>query len=595
MKHNKILLFLLSTLVFVAAHICIAQTSQNDSEWYPFSFPKNLAADSPLNIGKLVLDAPAGKHGFVKIQNGHFYFEDGTRAKFWGTNLCFNANFPDKKMAEIMADRIAFFGFNAVRLHHMDDSFESHGIFKDIVPDSKDPQMKKTGVLSQRQLDRLDYFIYLLEQRGIYIDMNLLVGRHFTKADGVVDAEKFGEAAKPVSMFDPKLIELQKQYAKDLLTHFNPYTRKRYADDPAIAIIEITNENSLIKSWESNKLNGTLFSFIKNPIPPYYTRQLDHLWNEWLNKKYGTKNLHSDRPVYQLLYSYSQQSQDDIKQFYTDLQSSYFEQMTSFLHKNIGIKVPITGIGGFRTPDDIKSLQTTDFIDFHTYWDHPKFPNRRWDHNDFKINNNHKLGMVGAIDKARTQVPKDKPFTITEWDHCFPNQYAYETPVLMGIKAQESDWDALFQFTFFDGWKKEPDFTKIQGFFDSGANPQQLILIGLGGWLFLKNTEIHYSLNDDVLEVDTPSLSGAVGFLKEKNIEINGKTVRPSENGAVFVFSGNSPLNESKDISLITIGEVKNTDEGWINGKFHWGKAPILLKKLEINYPNDQIKRRLPF
>ena len=28
-----------------------------------------------------LLDAPAGKHGFVTTRNGHFYFEDGVRAK----------------------------------------------------------------------------------------------------------------------------------------------------------------------------------------------------------------------------------------------------------------------------------------------------------------------------------------------------------------------------------------------------------------------------------------------------------------------------------------------------------------------------------
>ena len=29
-----------------------------------------------------LLDAPAGKHGFVRVKDGHFYFEDGTRIRF---------------------------------------------------------------------------------------------------------------------------------------------------------------------------------------------------------------------------------------------------------------------------------------------------------------------------------------------------------------------------------------------------------------------------------------------------------------------------------------------------------------------------------
>ena len=192
----------------------------------------------------------AGKHGFTKTIGDHFEFEDGTRARFWGTNLCFSACFPSKKEAKIMAERIAFFGFNAVRLTHLDFFFEPRGIFEDIAPALKDPQAKETGHLSKKQLDRLDYLIYQLKQCGIYVDIILLCSRHFTEADGIVDAEKLGMAAKPVSMFDPKLIKLQKKYAKNLLTHYNPYTKLRYCEDPVIALVEITNENSIIDAWK---------------------------------------------------------------------------------------------------------------------------------------------------------------------------------------------------------------------------------------------------------------------------------------------------------------------------------------------------------
>ena len=39
-----------------------------------------------LNFSHL-LDAPAGKHGFVRVKDSHFYFEDGTRARFLGFNV----------------------------------------------------------------------------------------------------------------------------------------------------------------------------------------------------------------------------------------------------------------------------------------------------------------------------------------------------------------------------------------------------------------------------------------------------------------------------------------------------------------------------
>src|SRR3990167_4786442 len=110
--------FIMSCLSVLALNLVNFAIAKEQDEWYPFALSEKLDPDSPANIGKLVLDPPAGKHGFCKVRDGHFYFEDGTRAKFWGTNLCFNACFPTKEQAEIIADRLAFFGFNTVRLHH---------------------------------------------------------------------------------------------------------------------------------------------------------------------------------------------------------------------------------------------------------------------------------------------------------------------------------------------------------------------------------------------------------------------------------------------------------------------------------------------
>lgn len=515
-----------------------------EDEWFPFFFPAKLDPASPINIGKLVLDAPAGKHGFVKVKDGRFYFEDGMHAKFWGTNLTFSACFPDKKQAEIVADRLAFFGFNAVRLHHMDSSFEPRGIFEDIFPAFKDPQMKKTGTLSKKQLDRLDYLIYQLKQRGIYVDVNLLVSRHFTEADGVIDAGKLGMAAKPASMFDSRLIGLQKKYAKDLLTHYNPYTKLRYCDDPAIALIEITNENSI-------------FGLDKKPIPDYYLKQLEHT-------------------------------------SYMELEKKYFKEMTAFLKKECNVKVPITGIGGYSHLEDIEAQESCDFIDKHAYWDHPRFPHKRWDRNDFRIRNKSmlkdtNLGIIGNILSSEPKaVNKElsKPYTISEWNHCYPNQYAYETPVLFASYAVKNDWDGLFQFSFSG---EEPVFDDIQTWFNVMTNSQQLVLSSLGGLLFHKAKDLKINLDNSILRVDSNILKGIAGFIKNKTFEFDNLTITPNQDGAVFVYSpeGKS-FEKSNNLIVVAISEIKNTNSGWSSKeKFNWGSAPTLLKNMDVKITKD--------
>ena len=67
-----------------------------------------------------LLDAPAGKHGFVESRNGHFYFEDGTRARFIGFNVAARSNTPDHVTADKMAERFASMGVNIIRLHAAD-------------------------------------------------------------------------------------------------------------------------------------------------------------------------------------------------------------------------------------------------------------------------------------------------------------------------------------------------------------------------------------------------------------------------------------------------------------------------------------------
>lgn len=67
-----------------------------------------------------LLDAPAGKHGFLQIKDDHFYFEDGTRARFLGFNIAARSNTPSHELAEKLADHFASMGVNIIRMHAAD-------------------------------------------------------------------------------------------------------------------------------------------------------------------------------------------------------------------------------------------------------------------------------------------------------------------------------------------------------------------------------------------------------------------------------------------------------------------------------------------
>jgi len=44
--------------------------------------------------------------------------------------------------------------------------------------------------------------------------------------------------------------------SQQLLTHVNPYTGNAYINEPAVIMVEIVNENSLVEAWFDNRLLG---------------------------------------------------------------------------------------------------------------------------------------------------------------------------------------------------------------------------------------------------------------------------------------------------------------------------------------------------
>ncbi len=216
-----------------------------------------------------LLDKPAGRDGPIVIRGGHF-FSGGTRVRFWGVNLAFSANFPPHDAADRLASRFARYGINAVRFHHMDNQPYPNGIFADANLDT----------LSPVALERLDYFIAALKRNGIYADLNLHVSRNYRNYHKDAAGHDGPAMDKIVDLFDPDLIAAQKRYASDLLQHFNVYTHARYADEPAVGIVEINNENSFFM-WDGDRTIANL--------PAVYATELARQWNKWLSGKYGTR------------------------------------------------------------------------------------------------------------------------------------------------------------------------------------------------------------------------------------------------------------------------------------------------------------------
>lgn len=276
-------LFLLSgvlfcTIVSYAQEIPVAPPKQTLPaaadliKWHLPGYPV-FDKNSIGNVLNWLHDAPAGKHGHVKVQkDGQLSFEDGTPANFWGTTTVYGMTFPEERSEiPLLADAIAARGYNMVRFHHNDIASNGLGYLQETP--------KSNHLLDKKGMDRLDFFVSELIKRGVYIYIDIVDYRTFKAEDGFEDYKelnKLGNNGWKGVFPHPKIVAAWKKAVTELLNHKNPYTGKTYGEDPAMVTIEIINENGPFWDWSFK---------VTPPILKWY----DEEWNKWLLEKYKTR------------------------------------------------------------------------------------------------------------------------------------------------------------------------------------------------------------------------------------------------------------------------------------------------------------------
>ncbi len=237
-----------------------------------FVLPFDDKAAGITQVGALLNHTPAGKFGALKVDtNGHFAF-GAERERFLGVNITASSTMPSHENAEKIAQRLAKFGVNLVRFHHMDNHFGAKSIINYAAGTSR--------TLDATNLERLDYFINQLKLNGIYVNLNLINAREFFPADGLpADLSLLSwKQAHVLGFVNDTFRNLEKEYARNLLTHKNPYTNLTYAEDPAVAFVEINNENGFFQQYYDGSVDKW---------PSVFRTMLNTKWNTWLADKYA--------------------------------------------------------------------------------------------------------------------------------------------------------------------------------------------------------------------------------------------------------------------------------------------------------------------
>ena len=132
------------------------------------------------------------------------------------------------------------------------------------------------------QMDQYDLWFSILKEHGIYTQWSVFYPHVITEDDGYPLYSELdnGSTSGLVTVF-PELQAFEWEYLEPLIAHVNPYTGMSYAEDPALAIVEVRNEDSIFFHNPLANLSNTY---------PEHTAILQRDWAEWLSDKYGTND-----------------------------------------------------------------------------------------------------------------------------------------------------------------------------------------------------------------------------------------------------------------------------------------------------------------
>jgi len=380
------LILLLSIAVLLLGSQALQAT---DPSWFEFTLPCDDGSTSFLtfdNGGQITQP--------ISVIGEHLY-AGGSQIRLFGINFYGSAACPSHDQSEKTAKRLAKLGFNFAKLD---------GLEGEILTNTNPIQFNAT------KLDNMFYFISQLKDNGIYVGLQLNIGAN---------------RAQPSLYFNPATIQLQKDYARKLLTEeLNVYTGSYLANDPVLGLVQFINEiymlgpfqNCDLHTWDeceaelgtnARPLTETL------PPPPQWSPQqqwlpmnvdepesdlLDAEWNARLLAKYGSRaalqgawqtdcsgkiSLEADedpsagtveRILYQNWQDYCPNRLMDTVTFYYQLAQEHIADMFDYLRNALGLgDVPITSVENFWGMPTKLAQHGTNAMAQHVPWAHPSY------------------------------------------------------------------------------------------------------------------------------------------------------------------------------------------------------------------------------
>ncbi len=441
-----------------------AALAAGEASW-PFTpEPDRFAADAALDLRSLN-ERVAGERGWIAVSpDGDLLRGDRTPIRFWAINnstvaepLAKWSDHPPRDLAR-HARWIAKRGVNLGRCYLLIEPRDGEGRL------AADPSTPNPA-----RVDAIRRYVATMKAEGIYTLLTPLWPQTMRLPAGWGIAGPDGQSANGLIFFNERLQALYKQWLKELLTKPNPHAGGLpLAQDPALAFIQILNEDSLLFwtaqgiSREQQRVLGARFAAWARTA----YGSLDAALKAWGGPFAGDKDRIGDDPAAGILGLHilwmhtsaappqTRRLRDELR-FTAELQRGFYAMMAEFLRRECGYRGLING-SNWKTADE----RVLGDIERWTYEAGDAAAVNRYTGGDHQGD----PGMVGwavrAGDRYRLfscltsprefplalRHPTGRPMLVTESQWVTPTRWQAEGPLMVAAYGSLTGLDAFFWF-----------------------------------------------------------------------------------------------------------------------------------------------------
>ncbi len=409
-----------------------------NDEWKAVNMDRvQVQEGSALDLSALV-DKPAGKQGRVIIGAcGEIVFADAPDrpVRMLGFNG-FPSDIWKESDGDVFRSKVKLFAEAARRQGY--SLFRVHGLLDRTLCEGATEDMS----IRPDKLDRWDFLLSQLKLEGIYCHLVIFSFGLYERSS--LNETTFAEREKhKLQLYLGGEWERKRfRYgAETILDHVNPYTGLAWKDDPAVAFVEFYNEQEL----GLDRMGRTLADF------PDAKAYLEREWQKWLGARHG------NHPPPALAAELKGKSLDAAPLPSLEDRTSELANQFALFRMHVSVEcakwcervVRDTGYEGLttqynaskKTGDSAVRWQVSQVVDMHAYYRHPI---GGWGTVGNIVKQDSSLAdAAGYWRYANSTRLSDRPFIVSEFNHCFWNPYQHECGLVFGAYSALQGFSAL--------------------------------------------------------------------------------------------------------------------------------------------------------